>query len=418
MALFAISIIFGPALSYGKFYLFHFILVFIFIAILQKKLISCVPIYNMYFVFLVFFLSWYVLGLSWSYSRTHTLIYLIYIFFGVSIVFIFSTWVLTVDKFKYIFAILKKVALFEYIITILEILNIFRWPTSPYSKFSILLKRNTVSSDLLSIYSSLNISVPTGFHGNPNNLALFVVMVLPFFLFAKRLSVRLLGFCLTLVIIVFTGSRGNFFALFIGMTAYLFMRHKKTFVLLLMLFIMIFITGLFGIIIDMAKKSENAKISEIASTADALNTYLSKDYEFKGESISVRRRLIDNGITELKKTNGLGIGGGSSQFVQKTIYNSDITVMHNFWVEMLVEGGVLFFVLFCMWYVSLIVKLLLISTKSKDNFVVYISRSLFLSMVMFSIGCISVSIVIYYLNMWLMFGMAISIIHLHKVTKK
>jgi teichuronic acid biosynthesis protein TuaE len=358
-----------------------------------------------------------MLGVSWSYSRQNTVVYLLYILFGVSIVFIFSTWALTLDKFEYIFQIIKKAVIFEYIIVLLEILNLFRWPTSPYSKFSILLKRNTVDIDLFNNYISSLISIPTGFHGNPNNLALFTNMVFPFFLFSKRLSVRFLGIILTLTVIIFTGSRGNFLAFFAGIIIYLYMKHKKTFVLLLLISVLFFVTGLFDTVIDIAKESKNDRISGMASIVDALTEYLSRRYEYRGGSISTRRRLIENGITELKKTGGLGVGGGASRFIQKAIYHSEIDTMHNFWVEILVEGGIIIFVSFFVWYISLALKLLLVSRRTKDSFVAYISRSLFLSMCIYSIGCISVSIVIYYLNMWLMFGMAISIIFIHKTKK-
>jgi teichuronic acid biosynthesis protein TuaE len=325
--------------------------------------------------------------------------------------------VLTIDKFKHIFRVIKKVVIFEYIIVVLEILNLFRWPASPYSRFSILLKRNTVDIDSFNNYIASLVSVPTGFHGNPNNLALFVNMVFPFFLFAKRLSVRLAGSVITLGIIISTGSRGNFLAFFAGIIIYLYMKYKKTFILLLMMSMLFFITGLFDTVVDIAKKSKNDRISEMASTVGALTEYLSKRYEYRGDSISVRRQLMENGITELKKTGGFGIGGGASQFVQKTIYHSEITTMHNFWVEILVEGGVIIFVSFLVWYILLVFKLLFVSRRTNNNFVAYISRALSLSMCIYSIGCISVSIVIYYLNMWLMFGMAISIIFIHKTAR-
>ena len=88
--------------------------------------------------------------------------------------------------------------------------------------------------------------------------------------------------------------------------------------------------------------------------------------------------------------------------------------MHNFWVEILVDGGVLFFLVFMAWYVFIIFKLYTIGIHTKHNKYKYYSQSLFLSMVSFLPGAISASSVIYELPMWILFGFSIANINNYK----
>ncbi|GHV55339.1 hypothetical protein AGMMS49579_17940 [Spirochaetia bacterium] len=353
------------------------------------------------------------MGIAWSDYRLYTLRYIVYLLLGISVIFVFSTWVTTIERYKYIFAIIKNVVFIEFVVSILEILRIFRWPNSPYSQYAPLFRRGAKDFSMYADDVILRImSSPTGFTGNPNDLAIFVVMVLPFCLFSRKFYVPIFGAILSLIIIISASSRGVFIAFTIGMTVYFCMKYKKLF-LIIATVILFLITGLTYPILDILKKSENAKISEITSSFGVLATYLTGK-STQGNSISIRQQLIGNGLIELKISKGLGVGGGASIAIQQVKYGLGVTSMHNFWVEILVEGGIIGFLLFLAWYLSLMYKLLTISKKTKNDFIKYISSSLFLSMTFFSVGCISASSVIYNLTMWLMFGMAISIIYINK----
>jgi teichuronic acid biosynthesis protein TuaE len=154
-------------------------------------------------------------------------------------------------------------------------------------------------------------------------------------------------------------------------------------------------------------------LAAIAGSIDALVIYLTEKRR-NDDSISIRQQLIENGMNELWRTYGLGIGGGSNDRIQEIKYKNDTKSMHNFWIEILVEGGIVAFCVFLIWYLFILIKLFIISEKSKNSFIIYVSRSLFLSMCFFAVGCISASSVIYMLQMWLMFAMGISIIYIER----
>jgi teichuronic acid biosynthesis protein TuaE len=416
LKLFVGSVILGSGFAYWYFYFFHFILVFVFLVLLSNKniVINYKPVFSKYFGLPFFFLLWYITGIAWSYSRLDTLRYIVYIFLGISIVFIFSTWVITIERYRYILKVVKNLVLFEYVIVLLEILKLFRWPTSPLSTYAHILKRQQMdfsgySESILTLMSSM----PTGFLGNPNDLSIFVLMTLPFFLFSKRNLVRIAATVFVLLTIIFTSSRGVFIAFLFGIIVCFFFYYKRVFLIAIFTVLLLFITDSFNAIIEKVKMSNNSRIAEIADSVDILMIYLTEN-DKSGGSISVRQQLIENGIKEFWKTNGLGAGGGSSTIIQKEKYGSDITSMHNFWIELLVDGGFIGFFLFLIWYLCIIAKLFFISIKSRNSYIVYVSRSLFLSMCFFLVGCISASSVIYMLQMWLMLGMGIAIIYIEK----
>ena len=90
------------------------------------------------------------------------------------------------------------------------------------------------------------------------------------------------------------------------------------------------------------------------------------------------------------------------------------TSMHNFWIEILVEGGVVFFSLMIVWYSSIIFNLFKISKLGSNNQIKYYASALLLAMIGFIPAAIAASSTIYFFPMWIMFGMAIAIISLHR----
>ena len=95
------------------------------------------------------------------------------------------------------------------------------------------------------------------------------------------------------------------------------------------------------------QNSLNPRINEIANTFNAVQLYLRGDLDVGG-SLEWRRELINDGITELIKSKGIGVGAGGSTALQNELGGvaGRFTSMHNFWVEVLVEGGIIIALLF------------------------------------------------------------------------
>lgn len=415
--IFFASIVIGSGIGYGKLYLFHVLLVLLLILRVSSAGLNFkFPKRNIQlFRFLLFTFLWYFLSISWSLEPLYSVTYLFYIFLGIAIVFASISYLNSEEQYHKIFNAIKWAFLIELVIALLEITTTFRLPTSPYSEYAYLFNRKATDFNLFdSDVSQFIKTAPTAFMGNPNNLGVVIVSILPFFLFLKNVKARILGVSTILIVVLYTGSRGAFIALICCVTLYMLLKFKRGTVLLVVVLAVTFYSVLIANI-EALKKSDNKRISELAYTGDALNDLIFSNDD-TGGSISLRQNLIKNGMTALWKTNGLGVGGGASVAVQEQAggATAELGSMHNFWIEILVEGGVLYWISFVIWYLTLALKTYRIYKKSKVEFYKYQAGSLFVSLATFSIACISASSVIYLLPMWLLFGMSISLIILYE----
>jgi len=118
----------------------------------------------------------------------------------------------------------------EILISILEIFTSFRYPLSAYSPYAAFFGRNEYDDSLFSERVLTYIgTTPTGFMGNPNNLATVLVLFLPFFLFMKNRKVGIMASFLILLITFYSGSRGSLVAAIILFIIYMVMYNLKRF---------------------------------------------------------------------------------------------------------------------------------------------------------------------------------------------
>jgi teichuronic acid biosynthesis protein TuaE len=313
-----------------------------------------------------------------------------------------------------IFRILSIVFIVEIIFSLLEAFTSFRLPISPFSNYIIYFGRNVDLSELSENVMSYILQSPTGFQWNPNNLAITFLIIYPFFLLYKDKLIKFLGISSILVLIIMCGSRGVFIAFSFMVFVYMFFLSKKKFLIyfsVLPLSIILFIISF-----DNLKNSENDRIREIATAFDALSRYIFENNINNNDSVGVRQQLIQNGLNALKESNYLGVGGGGSVAVQENLGGvaGKFTSMHNFWVEIFVDSGIIFTSIFVIWYIYILLKLYIIGIYTKNYTYRYYTQSLFLSMISFLVGAISGSSVIYLFPMWIMFGFAISTINNYK----
>ena len=407
----------GVAVSYADIYLFHiWFLLFGFFWLIKIKnsqyLLEFEFFFSNHFLFLISMFVWYTISLIWTQDTILGIKYLFYIFCGLIISFIIINYSKNIERLNEIYKVLSFVFIIEIIISLLESFNLFRWPISPYSSWHTFFGKESIdyfSYDSIVFNSAF--SAPTGFHWNTNNLAITMVMILPFFLCHKKLSINLIGsICITLITI-FAASRAVFLGLIIIFCVYLIVIKKKIVSLLLIWFL---IPGIF-IGMNFLKESENPRINEVANSLQALELYLKGDLDIGG-SLEWRRELINDGIDALIKSKGLGVGAGGSTALQEKVGGvaGRFTSMHNFWVEILVEGGILFGIIGFIWYSNIIFNLFKILNSKLNTELIFLAQALFLSMIGFIPAAVSASSTIYFFPMWIMFGMAISLILINK----
>lgn len=399
---FIAAAIIGVAISYQKVYLFHFMGVLIFIyfglKVLKNRLViryDKLPTryhYLFYFMFI-----WYLLSIVWSLYKPYSIIYMVYIISGTFLSLTTVYYVRNRETQQKVFKVASIVFIALIFISFLEIYTSFRLPHSPYPS---------------------SYGIASGFFGNQNNLATTMSIIFPFFLFHHKLIIKYFG-CISILLVVFiAGSRANILAL-VFMTIIYFVAYRKNIsfsklikgIVAFIVFILCF--GIYTQFYDIKIVTSDALISSYS----ALERYTNLKNIQGEDSVGIRQQLIVNGLKALKDSYGIGVGGGASIYVQEQYSSTrNIASMHNFWVELLVEGGVIFFAVFIIWYISLIKKLYSIAWKSKNEN--YFASATSLSLIGFVPAAVSASSVIYLLPMWLLYGFAVSVVNVSKISSK
>lgn len=412
--LFLAATVISAAISYSNFYLFH--LTFILLSLyflyglwknrLTFKLSILQTRYHLIFYFMF---VWYLVTLFWTIDLVLTVTYLFYIFFGMTISLVIVYYSSNnIEKINKVYKVLAIFFTLEIVFCLLEAFTSFRLPISPYSQYNHLFGR-TGSSDPLIFQAS----APTGFRWNPNNLGVTLVILLPFFLYNSKRLVKIVGSIAVLVLIIYSESRANFIGSLVVIFMYFFLTNRKRTLIYGMIFGSFLI--LFSVLAAPAfESSDSYQVRRAMSSFNSLKLYFSSSYTEGHGSIGTRKQLIDRGIEGLINTYGIGVGGGASKALDSV---GGTESMHNFWVELLVEGGVLFFLIFITWYSLLTLSLWRVSKLSVGRIKEY-SSALFLSMTAFVFAAVSASSVIYYFPMWIMFGFSIAVINNYKHEKR
>ncbi len=412
-----ISAFIGVAISYSNFYLFHFIFsIFLVVWMYQIKknefLLDISIFKKNYVPTLVIFLIWYIFSLIWTPNLELGLKYIFYILCGLTVTLSFISFSINIKNLNKIFNLLSVFVLIEIIVGLIESFTTLRMPISSYSSIAGFFGKEPVNfSEFDNIFLYSNIRPPTGFRWNTNDLAICMIISLPFFLCSKKKVVKLLGILSITTIIVMTASRAAFLAMLLVYFLYLFLIKKRIGTLALITATSsVILWGMFQL-----GESENPRINEIANSAEALVLFLSGELDIGG-SIEWRRELVDNGLNAFYHSYGLGLGAGGSVANQEIMgpVAGRFTSMHNFWVELLVEGGIFIATMISFWIISIILRLFAISRTSLNEILKYYSQSLFLSLIAFIPAAIAGSSTIYFFPMWIMFGFAISVILLSK----
>ncbi len=412
-----VSAYLGVAISFSDFYLFHFALIILGILSIYKlkkneyRLDINILSKNYVFLLVVIFI-WYSASLFWAPRIELGLKYIFYLFCGLTISISIISFSDSIRNLNKIFHLLSIFVFVEIIISLVESFTSFRMPISSYSSISSFFGKEPINLSALDTIIYSKIRPPTGFRWNTNDLAISMIIALPFFLCYKRTMIKFFGILAITTIVVMSASRAVFLSLILIYSLYLFFIKKRIGTLSLIWLISIGI--LWGM--NQLRDSDNLRINELANSMEALTLYLSGEIDVGG-SLQWRRELVDNGLKAFSKSYGLGLGAGGSLANQELIgpVAGRFTSMHNFWIELLVEGGIFVAIIIFFWLISIIYKLFVISITTTNNSLKYYSQSLFLSVTAFVPAAIAASSTIYFFPMWVMFGFAISVILLSKI---
>ncbi len=413
--LMVVSSVIGVAISYGDIYLYHICLfIMLFFFLLRLKLSGYrlnLPSHtgNFHIFFLIIF-SWYFFSIFWAPSLTHGFKYLFYLLCGSILSLSIIFFVDSKKRLDILFKVLSTIFILELIIALLESFTSFQMPISRYSKWASIFAKVPQQNFEYGVSSLFfQNSPPTGFHWDTNDLALAMLLILPFFIVSNKTSTKIFGITSIITVIAMASSRSVFFGLITIFLVYFFVIKKQiTTILIVLGFASIVFFGVLQL-----QTSENPRLSELANSFELITLYLTGQIDVDN-SIKWRFELARNGIDALIKSKGLGVGAGGSVAIQEQIGGvaGRFTSMHNFWVEILVEGGIIFFIFFSSWYITIIVNLYKIARNIKNQLS---SRAtgIFLSMVGFIPAALAASSTIYFFPMWIMLGIGIAIINLN-----
>lgn len=406
---FLVSAVLGVAVSYDKLYLFHISLVILISYCFIKKeyrnqfLIKFFDSTKLQYMFYGFFF-WYLISYFWIDNQGYNYYYkyLFYTLNGVIISLVIVYFSSSFVKLHKVFKILSIIFIIEIILSLLEISPQFQLPISPSSPLVEYFGRSMASN---------NPTIPTGFNWNQNNLGAVCVLLLPFSLFLSNRLLKLLFTLMIIIVILNTGSFGNFLAMFFVLFVYIFI-YEKNFILGSTFLILFISFNFYNDFLPIKIQNKIDKIDEY--TTNFLFSTLDNDNQKMTSAKS--KRLGFSAINEAlinEKKLLIGLGAGQSEFViKKSSYYHGITSVHNFWYEQLGNGGVIFFTIFFAWYIYLITKLFLISVKSINFIIRYYAKALSLSLMGLFLAAFVPSSMIYMFPLWILFGFSVALINL------
>lgn len=416
ISLLVISALIGLGISYSALYFFHvtvLLILLIYSFSITKKFNEFTvvkQISKMHIPVIVMF-CWYFLSILWVENLIDYMKYMFYLMCGVFIIFFVLFQVQKENIILKIYTISLYTISLQVIVSFLEIISPFRWPISPFSKYVVFFNRPySFEHDFSSFQLTYLNSLPTGFAWNPNNLAIIMLIFFPLFLMFNRKNayMKIITFLMPLIILM-SGSRASVIGLLIILVVYLL--YKKNIKLLLLSILIITVVNMSEHILD---EELYYKYEEILSLINIFDDI--KNSRGSENSLGVRNDLVSNGIEALIDSYGLGVGAGNSLEVQRQV-GSNILSMHNIWIELLVEGGILFFVFFVIWYMLLIIKLMNISWRNKNQ-TGDLAFGLVLAFIGFIPGAISASSVIYILPIWVVLCISLTLLNVKEIDKK
>ncbi|WP_169730496.1 O-antigen ligase family protein [Salinispira pacifica] len=319
--------------SFGSVYLLHIMLAISLFVLLIRPAKYKIGYWDYKIAIYLLWVLYNFFTLLWSWELNYSINTFIIISIGSFVLYLTMVMSSDCNHIVPLFNLLAFVFLIEIAIACIEIITTFRWP------FEVGYNNRFAAT-----------FIPTGFRGNPNNLTTVLLMAAPFVLSLKY-KWKYLIILLILIIVFFAQSRGNLIVLS-GYLFYYFLVNQNT-----VKKIKIVITSVISSLIIFVVSPDFGSLIAKRITASFI---IFKNYVFGSvgadNSISNRLLLTEESI-KLFQQNPLGIGIGASKKVFEENGFSILSI-HNFFIEMLVESGMISLFLFVLMLAIIINSLL------------------------------------------------------------
>ncbi|NLP33732.1 MAG: hypothetical protein GX359_00865 [Clostridiales bacterium] len=254
---------------------------------------------------------------------------------------------------------------------------------------------------------------PTGVFYNPNDYSTFLALSFPFattaFRYIKNVLIRLIGLSsaiLALYLIIVTESRANIIAVLLEFTflVLLLTNLRQKFKVMLLVPISLIMLCFF-----MPETGQNI-YSQLMAQLGSFRTEAVIDTS----SVAIRVNLVRNGIMFLYLTMGFGVGAGNANhwmanFAAYKTY--EVLCLHNWWLEVLVNYGIIIFVGYVVVYICIVRNLWYVWHKTQDRMDRMIAEPLLLALIGFIFASMSPASVIGFSPQWFLFAFALVFIN-------
>jgi O-antigen ligase len=134
---------------------------------------------------------------------------------------------------------------------------------------------------------------------------------------------------------------------------------------------------------------------------------LGQQLETREGSGGVRASLLSDGLELVGETDGLGVGAGNAESHVRSLANfPGVANLHNWWLEVLVNGGIVGFALYLLFYLTLLRRQIRAARRTEDPFVRYMAMAGALALIGWILGSIGPSTAIHFAPMWIVFGLS------------
>jgi teichuronic acid biosynthesis protein TuaE len=361
-----------------------------------------------FLLFLVFWVAWTLVSLIWAADKTAGLRYSIFLVMMVSLS---AGTVLAVDNVKalrIVLLLLLAVLGASLGIGLLEILTDFRLPTS----------------GLVGRPERYQWAVTSFFH-NQNDFATFIALWLPFTLavpfFTKRaylVATSLLYSLLAVLCLLYTGSRTNLlaYAVFVPTLLLVVAFKRGTSTTRRQWAVGLVLTGLVTCTLLLGMSGLLPVLSPPAIGVQHWRfDTLGDDIAAGTGSGGNRVNLTLGGLAALRDSHFLGVGPGNAEYhlsqmpALTTVYN-----LHNWWMEVLVNGGIFVFLGYVVFYAGLLYGLLRVAVTDQGRLLTFTATSLLAALLGYTFGALSPSSAIHFTPMWIHFGLSLAVINMYR----
>jgi O-antigen ligase len=248
--------------------------------------------------------------------------------------------------------------------------------------------------------------------GNQNNFAMFLSIALPYFaalpVVYRDVRLRFIGFAgggVALIFMLLTGSKSGLISAGLILIGLLLLvgTDRNSRGRLLVAGGMAALAVL--LVVPMLSGGGVVKLDERTVTKLDIGL-LNSQREAGTGSGAVRDALLHDGLAMVGETNGLGVGAGNAETRVRALDDfPGVANLHNWWLEVLVDGGVVGFALYLAFFWTLRRGQARAARRSPDPLVRYLALAGALSLVGWITGSLGPSTAIHFAPMWIMFGL-------------